>query len=71
LDQINERVQVHVVSTTSVSLFRLVQAGEFLADLHYELKLVLIVFWRRAAPNVRLRTPENVENVYENAQEHV
>ena len=42
LDQINERLQVQVVSTTSEPLFPLVQAGAFLADLYYKLNVVLI-----------------------------
>lgn len=42
LDQINERLQVQVVSTTSEPLFPLVQTGAFLADLYYKLNVVLI-----------------------------
>jgi hypothetical protein len=42
LDQINERMQVQVVSTSSEPLFPLVQSGAFLADLYYKLNVVLI-----------------------------
>jgi hypothetical protein len=42
LDQINERLQVQVVSTTAEPLFPLVQTGAFLADLYYKLNVVLI-----------------------------
>jgi transcriptional regulator of aromatic amino acid metabolism len=42
LDQINERLQVQVVSTSSEPLFPLVQSGAFLADLYYKLNVVLI-----------------------------
>ena len=42
LDQINERLHVQVVSTTSEPLFPLVQTGAFLADLYYKLNVVLM-----------------------------
>jgi DNA-binding NtrC family response regulator len=42
LDQVNEELQVQVVSTTAEAIFVLVQAGGFLADLYYKLNVVLL-----------------------------
>lgn len=42
LDQVNEQLQVQIVSTTTEAIFLLVQAGAFLADLYYKLNVVLL-----------------------------
>ena len=48
LDQVNQDLQVQVVSTTAEPLFSLVQAGAFLADLYYKLNVVLLDLTRAA-----------------------
>jgi len=42
LDQVNEQLQVQIVSTTAEAIYLLVQAGAFLADLYYKLNVVLL-----------------------------